>query len=567
MNGNIFKNTAFSLLTIPFVLFLLSVIGFIFHISINIYYPIISFIFGVVILFLITKKTGNSKKEFYISLSIILIVVLLSLLFGLSFYDYSYDGRGYHQASIIFLGNGWNPIYDNIYDFAANYYNNAANIDMLRWSEHYTKFVEIIQSNVYVLTGNVEIAKMTNVVFAAVLFMYSYYVLNKKTFSNINKFLKIFIPLIIVFNPIFVAQYMTFYIDSYVYILFMLMILSIIDIETNQKFDYIACLIFTISAISIANVKFGGLLYLFVTLILYFKYLFILKKKQKILLLFASSIIILISLVLSGINPYITNVCKHHRHLFHPLMGKFKIDVISNNSPMQFVDSFYLKNLFLSTFSKMDNFNYYSCKHVSLKPPFRIYRDELKFYIIGSPDVRVCGFGVLWSGIVFLSIILAFFIMGKDINERRLLMLIFHILLICTILNPYCWWARYATHLWVLPIFICITVLNKQNITKFEYVFSYIILFVMLLNVIIQMPYISKYERTYRKLLNEQISDLKGLNKPIKIYYICDFSLIENLKSGDIKLEPVNRKYYEEHKSEFSLIPIAIDRMYWDKKE
>ena len=41
------------------------------------------------------------------------MIFAVALLFANGFFDSSTDGQTYHQASIIILGQCWNPIYDN----------------------------------------------------------------------------------------------------------------------------------------------------------------------------------------------------------------------------------------------------------------------------------------------------------------------------------------------------------------------------------------------------------------------------------------------------------------------
>ncbi|MBE7704093.1 MAG: hypothetical protein E7Z89_08625 [Cyanobacteria bacterium SIG28] len=558
----ILRNTAFSTLVTLFSMFALSVIGFIFHIPVNIIYPIISFALGILVLFFNFRKSENFKQEFLISLFTYCSIFIISTLLGAKFYDSSWDGREYHCAAIILLKKGWNPIYDEIYNFASNIYSTKAY--GLHWVENYPKFVEIIQANIFTIFKNIEVSKMTNFVFAFILLLYSYYVLSKSYFKEINHFSKFFISLVLILNPVYIAQFSTFYIDSYVYICFMLILFSIIDIETNEKFDYIPWTIFVINAISIVNVKLGGLLYLLVTTLIYFVYLKMLKQKQKILFLTKSVIIVLVALIISGINPYFTNISQD-RHPLYPLAGENKKDIMTPNSPKEFVGSNYLKNLFVSTFSRVDNLVYESEGKTRLKTPFTVHRSEIRHLM--ASDTRICGFGVIWSGIVILSLILACFIRYNNSAEKNLFLLIFAILISLTLTNPYSWWARYATHLWTIPIFICIPILVKNKLIKTQQIVAFIILVLMLANSIIQITQSLKQERHFRKYTNNYINALKSENKPIKIFGIFDYSLCEKLKNKNVKFEFVSENYYEQNKSDFTKIPIAINFMYWDRLE
>ncbi|MBO6086842.1 hypothetical protein J6P92_00655 [bacterium] len=493
-----------------------------------------------------------------ISISLWIFVIIFSLIFGLKFIDSSWDGRAYHQTSIILLGNGWNPIYDNLEDFASKFYN-TTHLLHLMWVENYPKFVEIVQANIYTIFKNAEITKMTNILMMFVLCGYTYYVLSKKYFKNINNYLKILLSMAIIANPVYIAQFMTFYIDSYVYMLFMLILFSIIDIETSYKQNSISYIILTFSSICLVNVKLGGFLYLLVTFLVYFIYLFIYKKYNLLRKLSLSFVIIAIFTVLSGINPYFTNI-KHDRHPFYPLAGKNKIDIMTPNTPKQFVDKPYIVSYIISTFACTDNFINSIDKKIYIKVPFKIYKKEI--YALGDSDTRIAGFGVLWSGILLMSLIIALFIRYRNQYDKRLFLLIFTILFLLLLINPYSWWARYAPHLWVIPVFICLATL-KTNTSNIKNIISSLILVIMLANTSIQLKRVYSTEKHFRKFIEFEMNALKISNKKFEIFSISDYSFVEHLKQNSINFTFVDENYFNEYKNEFRRIPTNIDTMYW----
>ena len=65
-----------------------------------------------------------------------------------------------------------------------------------------------------------------------------------------------------------------------------------------------------------------------------------------------------------------------------------------------------------------------------------------------AEDVRISGFGHLFSGIFLISLFLSLFLLKKKKGG-----LIFSAIYLTTLLNPICWWARFVPQLHLLPVF------------------------------------------------------------------------------------------------------------------
>ena len=279
--------------------------------------------------------------------------------------------------------------------------------------------------------------------------------------------------------------------------------------------------------------------------------------------LIISLLIIVINIALSGVNPYYTNI-KYDRHILYPLAGENKIDIMTNNTPKQFIDNPGIVNFLFSTFSCVDNIIDNSNGEDFIKLPFTVLKREL--ICLGDVDTRLSGFGVLWSGIFLISIILAYCIRYKNKYDKILFNFIFTILFALLLANPYSWWARYIPHLWAFPIFVCIAFLktNNQRIKNFI-VFS--ILTTMLINTAIQLKYVYLIEKQFHNNLRYKINNLKIYNKEIDIFSIYDYSFIEHLKQNAIKFRFVDAEYYNSHKDEFRTIPNTLTKdMQWKIK-
>jgi len=445
---NISLNISLSLLIGIFCLFALSSLGFIFGISINLFYSLA----GIIAAIFVPIKLGKFKiNESLIALILTTIIVLLSVFVAEEVMDFSHDGQWYHQTGVLFLKKGWNPVYTTALDYFQGNWN--ANVNGLVWVECYPKFYEIFAANIYYLTNNIETGKMLNSLSAAVLFFYGYYVFKNGLLKEKNKTCLLF-SLLLVCNPVFFAQIFTYYADGLVYIYFMMMILALVDIEQANKSSLISRIILVMSGISLACLKLGGLIYCLFILIAYAGYKLIYHEKLNNLGKMAS--MILIGVIICSVNPYFTNLYRG-KHILYPVAGAEKIDVMKHNMPPQFFDKPMPYKLFMSTFSPVDNLmaQYATVDDkVILKIPFTMRSSELQNLKI--PDTRQCGFGIFWSGILLSSILLAFFIRFKNSQMKKTCFLVLGTILLSVLLNPENWWARYVPQFYAIPTFICL---------------------------------------------------------------------------------------------------------------
>ena len=455
-------NIALSLLVGVFSIFMLTSLGFILGLSINLSYTLLAI---VAMVYLPAKIDSFTYQERLVSFIITLIIIASSGYISSRFMDYSYDGQWYHQSEIIFLKKGWNPIYEKVVDFLSKCWN----IDIGKatiWIEHYPRFSEIFAANIFYLTDNIETGKMLNTLSMSILFFYSFYILNIK-FPQYSNSIKFLLSITFACSPIALAQIHTYYVDGLMYNYFILLLLAIIEMENSNKELRTSFFVFITSVVILSHLKVGGFLYSIVILIVCKLHLIISKKKELSRYLNYNILAIIFLVFLLGINPYMTNIGAG-KHIFYPVIGQEKIDVVSHVMPKQFVGKSMPYKLFMSTFSKVDNIGATVEKeNIELKLPFTVQKSELENLVFW--DTRLCGFGIFWSGILLLAILLCGVISWKDksLKECKLIMTM---LLICTILNPENWWARYVPQLYALPIFVALCCLQKKHIKLLQIV-------------------------------------------------------------------------------------------------
>ncbi len=515
------------------------------------------------------KKDGlTHRKIAKITALLGFLLVALTFLSGILM-DPSCDGREYHQMGTALLEKGWNPIYDDIYAFCAEHFKNIH--WSLVWNEAYVKFSEIFAANVLLLTGKIETGKVFNGISGLIALFYAFYVLSKPSFSRLDTKMRAVFSFLLVYNPIFLAQFFTYYIDGLMYLYFLISTLSILDMETalnkNQNAKTLAPpiiprLIFIMSSTILMNIKLGGIL-CFVCILLCAALSFALGRFWPVVSfktfntkVFWSSVLTIILLtLLSGINPYFTNVSKE-RHPLYPLAGREKIDIITPNMPKAFKDKPVAYKFFTSLFSRTDNFTFSIDKNPRLKIPLTVHKSEITKF--DDTDTRIAGFGVFFSAIFLMALVLAIISLvtlarslawknnsannndnanfkncNKSANSlnkanpftarqgNKEIALILSILIISIILNPESWWARYIPQLWAVIIFIALFVWQNlpeissgsNSKTRFIKGFTGALLFLMFLNSFLINGASTAWAAKYTYRTKTAINKLKALQK------------------------------------------------------
>lgn len=495
---NICLNWTISILTGLLALFFMTNIGFIFKLSVNTFYLLVAV--GVFAIVLALMVLNDSKKNFIKSILAQYIILFdLLVIAGVLCYffpDFSYDGTTYHQAMIILLKSGLNPVWDNV----ANFVNNQEYIfsSSIEYVETFLKFFEIIGANIYLFFEKIELTKITNFIFMFCAFCYTFYTLKNFDFS---KFKSLAFAFLLIYNPVCICQMLTNYVDGAFYYMFLILVFACVNyvkmIDTDKNL-YLVC----ISAVILSNLKLTGL---FTTAIILTIFLCLYYSKKFLL----TCIITLALILLNGINPYFTNI-KQGRNAFYPVIKTSVFEANKDGMITSYPQGFENKNrfdkLFFSLFAVSKNLSplIKSNDVPRLKIPFTINGDD-KFVF---EDMRLAGFGYFFSGILLCSLILLTFIRFEDKEDKRLFWTIFAILLISVLGNHEAWWARFVPQLWMLPIFILMFVNNKKR--HFIFLFYGICL---LDSLIINTQYIEN-------LLKNKENYINYINKLPKEYYI-----------------------------------------------
>ncbi|MBR1681570.1 hypothetical protein IJ707_07260 [bacterium] len=487
-------NWTISILTGLFSLFLMTETCFIFKLHVNAFCLPVAVIISVYIIICGAKTLKSAFAQLIILLDFILLTGTLCYFIP----DFSYDGTTYHQAMIILMKWGLNPIYNNVAAFTNN--QEYVFTSSIPYVENFLKFFEIIGANIYYVFNKIELTKITNYIFMLCAFCYSFYTLKNYALSNLKSS---FFSFLLIYNPVCICQMLSNYVDGSLYYMFLILLFALVNYTRgfdNKKSLYLIC----ISTVILSNLKLTGL---FIALITGFIFLCLYRSKNVLISFFIAAALILIT----GINPYFTNI-KQGRNPFYPVITNSIFDAnrefMISSYPKSFENKNRFEKLFISLFAVSKNpsplmrYN----DPPKLKIPFTINGDDE----FSSEDMRLAGFGYFFSGILLSALILSLFLRFKNSEDKKLFWVIITIILISVLGNHEAWWARFVPQLWSLPVFVLIFLFINGQKFKISYAIAGICVFNSL---IINCQYL-KYD------INETIKDRKNISRYSSVFYI-----------------------------------------------
>lgn len=440
-----------------FVLLSLTTIGFIFGIGIT---PIYSY-FSVIFLYLLLVYLS---KSYVLPIKVMLglfIIISASVFLSLQIWDFSYDGRAYHNVAVHALSEGWNPFtMPDLKSFAD--YNHG------RWVESYPKANWIIIANNLTIMHNIDAAKFVNfaLVFSTALILNNFLLTTLK-----NIFIRLIFILGILINPVVIGQINTLYLDGNLYFLIIIFTVSLVKFQNNKTTENF---VFTaILTILLINTKFTSIVFVSISFIMFLLLDYLYTKKLNFNLITKAFVIFFVGFAVFGYSPYINNY-KYHGNFLYPVMGKNKVNILKTQINNDFVQFNRFKQLYYSTSSVPSND---MKKFPKLANPLTM-AIKIENYQHNNHDTRINGFGPLFIIsilLVILGITYSIFIRNKP-NKHLYIGITFFIM---TISIPTLWWARLVPMLWAVPLFLCIYFYkNKSIFLKFLSITTAIILLI-----------------------------------------------------------------------------------------
>ncbi|MCZ2357112.1 MAG: hypothetical protein LC115_10600 [Bacteroidia bacterium] len=383
---------------------------------------------------LLGRKEQNYTEYF---LGILGVFILFS---GVYVYQYgkldvSYDGVSYHAQAVIEFLNGWNPYY---YKLSTETLHEI-------WLNHYPIASWLDAALLYAALPSFSGMKSFSMFLPLCAASFSIGVFKRIGFSWP---IAILIGSILGFNPVSIYEIQSLYLDGHIAAFWLFLIVLFIW-RYRESTDYFFCGIL-LGSITLIQLKFTGVVFVLMLLSMASLAYFLLKRFELILpILAAGFVTFTVGFWILGYAPYVRNLSEHN-HIFYPLMGEQSqaVDIMNNNPAYKYQFGGH------STWYKfLKSYGSY-CQHLNTEKdlewriPFATDAEEVHAWIPGG--WITAGFGPMFSGILLVIIVLSVFQVVLNPNlYRYLLIAIFYLL--CVLIVPENWLARYVPYFWYFP--------------------------------------------------------------------------------------------------------------------
>ncbi len=376
------------------------------------------------------------------------IAIVLFAVISSRIYDISWDGQTYHTEAIVQLANGWNPFREAL----------PPGLVMHEYPWFFPIYLGffpkgpwICAAALYKFSGSFESGKAFHLVLILTCLLVSFAALS--TLRSIKWPWRLILSLLIAFNPVSFYQMFTYYVDGQLSSLLAITVGLLILVYRRP--DPVLMVVLTLAVILMMDVKLTGALYVSILVGGYWLFYLLVKKAHRGELTACLTAGGLLGGAFVGFSPYVTQFIEKFistGNPFHPYAGW--TSMVGFDSPKIFGNKMDRVRMLASSLFSQSQVLPIPFK---LKLPFMFSFSELQAF--DFPDVRIGGFGPLFSGAIVLSVAILVVLFWK--YHRRLLcaahlLVLLSLICISALFFSESWWARYAPQLWMVPLFAAI---------------------------------------------------------------------------------------------------------------
>jgi hypothetical protein len=457
---------------------------------------IISLIAG----YILGQREGLQGWQRIVPPVIAVCIISIALLLAGAFFDMSWDGLWYHQTAVYQMSHGWNPLRDPLHDFTPH---------LRDWLRYYAKGPWYIALALFATTNNIEMAKVAALIAIAAAFLAGFALLID---LGLNKRNSAVIAALIALNPVVTCELVSYLVDGLLISFLFIFIAAIVRWFRKPTLHII--LIAVMSAVLCINSKFTGLVYLCFFIAMGGIYILIKERKLFRKYLIIQSAAIIVGIFIFGWNPYVTNTINRGNPFYpmlgssaHPSLSAMGLDPIElYETPHNMMGKDRFTRFSYAVFGRPGAQPYFPGENAVLMLPFNIgWKDFDIFYF---HEVRISGFGPLFSGALILSLFLLVLILFHKDTQRLFIILLCATIVLSLLISTHTWWARYGPQLWLLPIVAIIAGFCFTN-SRVVYWSARILVAILLINAVLIAAVHLRWEAKATKTTNEQLSLLR----------------------------------------------------------
>jgi hypothetical protein len=377
-----------------------------------------------------------------------LALAVAALVASLLIYDTSIDGQHYHFQAIYALQHGWNPYW---HTGAPPALGEPASL----WVTHYPKAAWLFDAVLVSAGLPLETTKSLNFVALAASALVVAGLLGKLGLSWPRLAV---LTAVAALNPITCAQLFTRMNDGLLASCMLIFIVGVVlwMARDDRKAFWLAA----VSMVIALNLKFSAVpvfaLFCAAAVVAAF-----LGRGGRLALSASLSLFLagVAGLLVLGWSPYVLNLLRFG-HPFYPLMGAGAADIMVENTPEVLAGLSSAGRFLFSLFSESHS-GYEAIP--SLKLPLSMSLAEIR--IAGGPDVRIGGFGPLFSAVIVAAGgVAAMLVVTRERPPHlKWLLYIAGTLLLSVLVMPENWWARYVPQLWLVPWIAAVIALSAKG--------------------------------------------------------------------------------------------------------
>jgi hypothetical protein len=483
---------------------------------------------------------------------IIPVVIPLLFFFGTSLlahtYDFTFDGENYHQAAVISLADGWNPIYElqptinapvGLFGISEEF----SKPDLIG----YPKVLWLIQSSIYKLTGHINSGVITNIIVALVAFVFLFNLLLR---IKLTKPWAFFISLLGILGPSFIQQFFAFTADGFSYQIALIAAISLISLATTDNKPR-SFAIFICSWILLVGTKYSNdyiaiilaIVCLGIIARIYFKTPILFKQLLRVGILgFILSIFILS-------NPFLLNLLRYGSPIYPDNLPPNGGNVAVENIPHNLTNAGKLELLFYGIYSQTQEPSVADSPTniAQLKIPFTFQMEEISYDAEVEPSERVASGGLLFSGIFTLGlvILLSLFLFGSSAAEEFIIGitgLIIILILIAALALPTPNVLRYTPLITFIPVLALITIVLIDKTRPFSWlrISKFLLASLIAVNIGIYLCVFVSSTLTESLELNQQLASMRNSGLTYNVYAPGFYSSYTRLREAGVKFVETN---------------------------
>lgn len=392
----------------------------------------------------LSGREGLGGLQRFVPPAIALAVVGIALYLASLFFDMSWDGLWYHQTAVYQMAHGWNPLFDPLHAFVPH---------LQPWLRFYAKGPWYVALGIFESTHNIEMAKAaTWIALAATFFV----VLATCLDVGMRRGKATVIAMLVSLNPVITCQLASYLVDGLMVSFLACFVAA--QLRSIQRPSALVHAVGVMSAILCINAKLTGVVYLGFFCAAGVLYLLILRRDLVIRYAVLQGASVLVGLLLFGFNPFVTNTVNRGNPFF-PVLGSTAYPSLSQRGldPIEMYETPHNmvgRNRFIrfayAIFGRPGSQPFFQGENAQMMWPFDIGWKDFKIFYFH--EVRISGFGPLFSGALLIGLIVVGFSLARPGMPRLLVILLTLTIVLSVLVSTHTWWARYGPQLWWLPI-------------------------------------------------------------------------------------------------------------------